>query len=40
MVLCVERSVEKHGHVGDFEETVLVTPTGAEKISKARIRRW
>jgi Xaa-Pro aminopeptidase len=40
MVLCVERSVEKHGHVGDFEETVLVTSTGAEKISKARIRRW
>ncbi len=40
MVLCVERSVEKHGHVGDFEETVLVTPTGCEKISKARIRRW
>jgi len=40
MVLCVERSVEKHGHVGDFEETVLVTATGAEKISRARIRRW
>jgi Xaa-Pro aminopeptidase len=40
MVLCVERSVEKHGHVGDFEETVLVTSTGNERISKARIRRW
>lgn len=40
MVLCVERTVEKHGFVGDFEETVLVTDRGCEKISKARIRRW
>lgn len=40
MVLCVERTVEKHGFVGDFEETVLVTEKGCEKISKARIRRW
>jgi Xaa-Pro aminopeptidase len=40
MVLCIERSVQKHGYVGDFEETVLVTPTGSEKLSKARIRNW
>ena len=40
MVLCVERSVEKHGFVGDFEETVLVTPTGSELITHAPIRRW
>jgi Xaa-Pro aminopeptidase len=40
MVLCVERYVEKHGFVGDFEETVLVTNTGAELLSKAAIRRW
>jgi Xaa-Pro aminopeptidase len=40
MVLCVERSVEKHGFVGDFEETVLVTPRGAELLSNATIRRW
>src|SRR5262249_44765327 len=40
MVLCVEKSVEKHGYVGDFEETVLVTETGAELLSKAPVRRW
>jgi Xaa-Pro aminopeptidase len=40
MVLCVERSVEKHGFVGDFEETVLVTPTGHELLTHAPIRRW
>ena len=40
MVLCIERSVEKHGFVGDFEETVLVTQTGAETLSKAVIQRW
>ena len=28
MVLCVERSVEKHGFIGDFEETVVVTESG------------
>ena len=40
MVLCVERTVERHGYVGDFEETVLVTETGTELLSNARIRRW
>jgi len=40
MVLCVERSVEKHGYVGDFEETVLVTPTGSELLTHSPIRRW
>jgi Xaa-Pro aminopeptidase len=40
MVLCVERTVEKHGYVGDFEETVLVTETGAELLSRANIRLW
>lgn len=40
MVLCVERSVEKHGFVGDFEETVLVTPSGSELITHAPVRRW
>ena len=40
MVLCIERTVEKHGYVGDFEETVLVTETGAELLSKADVRRW
>ncbi|MSP84103.1 MAG: aminopeptidase P family protein [Alphaproteobacteria bacterium] len=40
MVLCVERSVEKHGYVGDFEETVLVTPRGHELLTHTQIRRW
>jgi Xaa-Pro aminopeptidase len=40
MVLCVERSVEKHGYVGDFEETVLVTETGCEILSVAPVRNW
>lgn len=40
MVLCIERTVEKHGFVGDFEETVLVTDSGSELLSTATIRRW
>lgn len=40
MVLCVERSVEKHGYVGDFEQTVVVTETGHELLTHARKRRW
>lgn len=40
MVLCVERSVERHGFVGDFEETVVVTETGSETLSVAPVRNW
>ncbi len=40
MVLCVERSVKRDGYSGDFEETVLVTETGADLLTSARIRRW
>ncbi len=40
MVLCVERSVEKRGYVGDFEQTVLVTATGSELLTHAVKRRW
>lgn len=40
MVLCVERSVEKHGFIGDFEETVVVTETGSETLSVAPVRNW
>jgi Xaa-Pro aminopeptidase len=40
MVLCVERSVERQGYVGDFEETVLVTPNGCELLSQAPVRFW
>ncbi len=40
MVLCVERGVKRDGFSGDFEETVLVTETGPELLTSARIRRW
>lgn len=40
MVLCFERTILKDGFLGDFEETVLVTETGAEKITNARMRYW
>ena len=40
MVLCVARGVARHGYVGDFEETVVVTEDGARLITDARVRRW
>jgi Xaa-Pro aminopeptidase len=40
MVLCVERGVRRDGFSGDFEETVLVTESGPELLTPARIRRW
>jgi Xaa-Pro aminopeptidase len=40
MVLCFERTILQDGFLGDFEETVLVTEDGAEKITDARIRSW
>ncbi|MDH3666324.1 MAG: Xaa-Pro peptidase family protein [Paracoccaceae bacterium] len=40
MVLCLERTIRKDGYLGDFEETVVVTEDGCEKITDARIRWW
>jgi Xaa-Pro aminopeptidase len=40
MVLCVERGVRRNGFYGDFEETVLVTDSGSELLTSARVRRW
>lgn len=40
MVLCLERTITADGHLGDFEETVLVTETGFETITDARVRNW
>jgi Xaa-Pro aminopeptidase len=40
MVLCLERTVSKDGYLGDMEETVVVTATGAEKITSAPLRHW
>jgi Xaa-Pro aminopeptidase len=40
MVLCVERGVRREGFYGDFEETVLVTDSGTDLLTSARVRRW
>jgi Xaa-Pro aminopeptidase len=40
MVLCVERGVRRNGFYGDFEETVLVTESGSNLLTSARVRRW
>lgn len=40
MVLCVERTIRKDGYLGDFEETVIVTEDGCEKITDAKVRWW
>ena len=40
MVLCLERTIRKDGYLGDFEETVVVTENGCEKITDAKVRWW
>ena len=40
MVLCIERTIRKNGYLGDFEETVVVTENGCEKITGAQMRYW
>lgn len=40
MVLNFEKTLTRDGYLGDFEETVLVTETGVEKLTDARIRWW
>jgi hypothetical protein len=40
MVLCIERGVRQDGFFGDFEETVIVTGAGPEKITDAQVRYW
>jgi Xaa-Pro aminopeptidase len=40
MVLSVERTITHDGYLGDFEETVLVTPDGYELITDAQQRNW
>jgi Xaa-Pro aminopeptidase len=40
MVLCVERGVRQDGFLGDYEDTVIVTEAGPEKITNAQIRYW
>lgn len=40
MVLCVERTIQQDGYLGDFEETVLITPEGYELLTDAVQRSW
>jgi len=40
MVLCIERTIQQDGYLGDFEETVLVTPDGYELLTDAVKRSW
>jgi Xaa-Pro aminopeptidase len=40
MVLNFEKTLSRDGYLGDFEETVVVTETGVEKLTDARIRWW
>lgn len=40
MVLNFERTIRHDGFLGDFEETVLVTPDGPEKLTDATLRFW
>jgi hypothetical protein len=39
-VLSIERTITLDGYLGDFEETVLVTPDGYELITDAQQRNW
>lgn len=40
MVLNVEKTLMRDGDLGDFEESVLLTETGPERITDAQIRFW
>ncbi len=40
MVLNFERTLMQDGYLGDFEETVLLTETGVERLTNARLRYW
>jgi len=40
MVLCLEKTLSRDGYLGDFEETVLVTEQGVERITNAPVRQW
>lgn len=40
MVINVERTLTRDGYLGDFEETILITPDGPELLTNARLRYW
>jgi Xaa-Pro aminopeptidase len=40
MVLCIEKTLMKDGDLGDFEETVVVTDQGPQRLTNAQARYW
>ena len=40
MVLSVERTIMQDGYLGDYEESVLITPDGYERLTDATMRFW
>ena len=40
MVLNFERTLTRDGYLGDFEETVLLTEHGVERLTDAQVRLW
>lgn len=40
MVLSIERTITLDGYLGDYEESILVTPGGYELLTDARKRSW
>jgi hypothetical protein len=40
MVLNVEKTLMKDGYLGDFEETVVLTERGPERLTDAQLRFW
>jgi Xaa-Pro aminopeptidase len=40
MVLSVERTITQDGYLGDYEESVLITPDGYERLTDATPRFW
>lgn len=40
MVINVERTLQRGGFLGDFEETALITEDGIELLTDARVRSW
>jgi Xaa-Pro aminopeptidase len=40
MVICVEKWLMRDGYAGDYEDTILITADGNEKITDAQMRWW
>ena len=40
MVLSIEKTLMKDGYLGDYEDSVIVTDSGTERITDAQVRFW